>query len=167
MRCVLLFALLPVCCGCGTSAPAAPGTVAIAKKAETAKAPEPQPPTFAPKADPNAKIPEVPVPPPVEMVRVPARAGASRKGDYDQLIFTTPLTAYFSIKEQIIFDANIPKAMEIFEGLRNRKPISHQEFMTEIIAKSNIRLPQLPPQHRYIYDPERGELMIERPKTAD
>ena len=73
----------------------------------------------------------------------------------------------FRCSEQMIFDSIIPNALKVFEATRNRKPASHQEFMTEIIGQSNIRLPSLPPQHRYIYDVELGELMVERPKTAD
>ncbi len=168
MRCICWFAafVLFFVAGCGTSAPTASGTVAKAKPSATM--PEPQPPKFAPKADPNATPPAAPPPPkPVEMVREVARPGVSGKGDYDPGIVTTPLTSYFSLKEQLVFDASIPKAIQIFEAARNRKLASHQEFMTEIIGKSNIRLPKLPPDHRYVYDPELGQLMVERPKTAD
>src|SRR6185369_7528988 len=100
---------------------------------------EPRPPQFAPKPDPSAKAP--PPPPPIEMVREVARAGVTDKGKYDPGILTTPLTANFSIREQLVFDAAIPKAMQLFEGVSNRKPRSHQEFMSEIIAKNNIKLP--------------------------
>lgn len=103
----------------------------------------------------------------VTVVRVPAKAGAVDPSRYDANIATSPLTAHFSIQQQLIFDGQIPKAMQIFEGVRNRKPSSHQEFMTEIIGKNGIKLPPLPPQHRYIYDPARGELMIESPQVAD
>jgi hypothetical protein len=104
---------------------------------------------------------------PVQYIREPARAGISDPSKYDKNIATTPLTASFSINQQLIFEASIPKALEIFEGTRNRKPNSHQEFMREIITKSNIRLPPLPPDYRYVYDPERGELMVEYPRPAD
>jgi hypothetical protein len=135
------------------------------KPSAPAPASEPLPPAFAPKPDPNAKAP--PPEPEVTMERVPARPGVSDKGKYDAGIFTTPLTANFSMKEQTIFNYTIPKALEIFEGVYNRRPRNHQEFMSEIIAKNNVHLPVLPPQHRYIYDPERGELMVERPKTGN
>lgn len=104
---------------------------------------------------------------PVQYIREPARAGISDLSKYDKNIATTPLTAAFSINQQLVFEASIPKALEIFEGTRNRKPNSHQEFMREIITKSNIRLPPLPPDYRYVYDPERGELMVEYPRPVD
>ena len=103
----------------------------------------------------------------VEMIRIPAKAGAADPEKYDAGIATTPLTAQYSLQQQLLFDTAIPKAIRLYEETRNRKLASHQEFMSEIIAKSNIRLPPLPPQHRYIYDPERGELMIEKPRAAD
>lgn len=159
--------LLAVACGCdGTTTRPSPAP----REAKQTVTPEPQPPNFAPPPDPNAPAPtakSVEPPPEVEMVREPARAGVTGKGNYDATIIGTPLTAHFSLKEQIIFDVAIPKALTLFEQTRNRKVRSHQEFMEEIIGKSNIRLPPLPPQYRYVYDPDRGELMVERPKSAE
>jgi len=126
----------------------------------------PQAPKFAPPPSADA-APVVEVAAPREMIREPARAGVSDRGKYAALIYTTPLTAHFSIQEQIVFDSKIPNAMKVFEGIANRKPGSHQEFMSEIIRKNNIRLPPLPQDCRYVYDPELGELMVERPKPAD
>jgi hypothetical protein len=151
--------------GCDTSPSSAPSVTTKPKKPPIETAAEPQAPQFAPKVG-EAVAPASP-PPPVEMVREVARAGVSDKGKYDAGIVTTPLTANFSIQQQLIFDAQIPKAMQLFEGINNRKPNSHQEFMSQIIVKSSIRLPSLPPGHRYVYDPELGELMVERPKTGN
>ena len=115
-------------------------------------------PTAAGAAAPNA---------PTEFVRVKARAGVLDSANYDPGIVTTPISANFSMKQQMIFDFQIPKALELFEQLRNRRPNSHQEFMREIIQKGNVRLPTLPRYYRYIYDPEVGEFFIERPANAD
>lgn len=104
---------------------------------------------------------------PTEFVRVKARAGVLDAENYDAAIVTTPISANSSMKQQMIFDFQIPKALELFEQLRNRKPNSHQEFMREIIQKGNIRLPTLPPYYRYIYDPEAGDFFIERPANAN
>lgn len=153
-----------VCVGCETKPPPSAAVVREAKK--PASPPEPQAPVFAPPPDPHAKAP-LDKPVEVEMVRERARPGITDKGKYDPSIIGTPLTANFSLKEQLLFEVAIPKALDLFEQSRNRKVASHQEFMQEIIGKSNLRLPPLPPQHRYIYDPDRGELMIERPKGAE
>lgn len=162
--------LVAACVGCETKpTPTAPS----ARETKPPPAPEPQPPQFAPPPDPAARPPrdqasdEKRKPAEVEMVRVPARAGVTGKGQYDPTIVGTPLTAHFSLKEQLMFDVAIPKALELFEQTRNRKVASQQEFMTEIIGKSNLRLPPLPPQYRYVYDPQRGELMVEMPRGAN
>lgn len=104
---------------------------------------------------------------PTEFVREKARAGVIDKEKYDPGIVTTPISAHFSLSQQMIFDFQIPKALELFEQLRNRKPNSHQEFMREIIQKGNIRLPTLPPYYRYIYDPEEGDFFIEHPADSN
>jgi hypothetical protein len=35
--------------------------------------------------------------------------------------------------------------------------------MKEIIEANSIKLPKLPPGEKYIYDPAKGELQVERP----
>ena len=41
--------------------------------------------------------------------------------------------------------------------------LSREEFMREIIKNGGIKLPELPRGQRYVYDPKRGELMVEKP----
>jgi len=161
--------------GCEPTAVGSGGKTSSATRADRDEAEAPQPPKFAPPPSADA-VPVVEVNDvadvakvgaPREVIRERARAGVSDRGNYDGLIFTTPLTANFSIQEQIVFDSQIPNAMKAYERVANRKPNSHQEFMTEIIRKNNIRLPPLPQNCRFVYDPELGELMVERPKPAD
>jgi hypothetical protein len=165
MKRILAIAAVLVCAGCDSTVATQPKADSKAKKSDALTAAEPEAPKFAPKV--GEAVAPVPPPPPVEMVREVARAGVSDKGKYDPGIVTTPLTANFSLQQQMVFDMQIPRAMQIFEGLRNRKPDSHREFMSEIIGKHQIKLPSLPPEHRYVYDPERGQLMVERPKTGN
>jgi hypothetical protein len=54
--------------------------------------------------------------------------------------------------------------MQLYEATNGRKPRTHEEFMEQIVKFNAIPLPQLPPDCRYIYDPEIGELMVEHPK---
>ena len=96
--------------------------------------------------------------------RVSAKAGVGKEGQTlkgrDGPLLT-PVNAYFSAKQKVVFDIQIPKAMGLYEALNGHAPKSHREFMRGIV----IKLPPLPDGHRYIYDPDKGELMVERPKS--
>ena len=120
-----------------------------------------QTPTFA---APGAGKPKAAPLPEVETVREVASSAQTAKGKYEVNVFTQPASAYFTVKDRVVFQVQIPKAMRLFDFTKGRKPNSHDEFMTEIIAKNGIKLPELLPDHRYVYDPKLGELMVERPK---
>ncbi len=93
----------------------------------------------------------------------PAAPGVTGKGNYQPGLITTPVRAYFRVQERLIFEVQIPHAMQRFEAENGHKPRSHEEFMEKIIKANNLELPELPPDHRYVYDPEQGELMVEHP----
>jgi hypothetical protein len=93
-----------------------------------------------------------------------AQVGATGKGNYGSPgIVTTPISVYFQAQEQLIF-LSVQHAVDIYQGLNGYKPKSEDEFMKEIIEANQIKLPQLPPGHKYKYDPQKGELMVERPQ---
>jgi hypothetical protein len=50
----------------------------------------------------------------------------------------------------------------MYKGLNGSNPKTHDEFMSKIIQENNIQLPELPPGDKYVYDPEKGELMVEK-----
>jgi hypothetical protein len=140
-RCWLVSVLAGVCLGCDST-----NVVPVHKPA--AQAPPP--------AQPAQEI---------EMVQEKAEVGVGEKGrELGAGLVSTPVKAYFLTKERIVFEIQIPKAMQLFEAEKNRKPQSHDEFMEQIIKFNAIPLPRLPPDSRYIYDPETGELMVEHPK---
>ncbi len=56
-----------------------------------------------------------------------------------------------------------PRPCRYSKRLNGRKPNSHEEFMEKIIKEGKINLPELPAGQRYVYDPEQGQLMVERP----
>jgi hypothetical protein len=78
-------------------------------------------------------------------------------------VLVEPAKAFFRVEQRMVFDVQIPQALQLFAATEGRKPNSHDEFMTKIIAANNIQLPRLPPGQKYIYSPEKGELMVERP----
>ncbi|MFK7770191.1 MAG: hypothetical protein AB8B55_23475 [Mariniblastus sp.] len=54
----------------------------------------------------------------------------------------------------------IEKNIQLFHATTGRYPKDHEEFMTEIIKKYNLKLPQLPKSRKYQYDVEKHELVI-------
>jgi hypothetical protein len=127
----------------------------------------------------NANAPQAPQAPqaPVAhvepaMERVVAEVGVGEKGrrlDQDHVVdaIAAPAKALFNTKERVVFEIQIPQAMQLFKATEGRMPKSHQEFMDKIITFNNIPLPELPAGHIYVYDPAAEELMVERPEAAE
>ena len=99
-----------------------------------------------------------------DTVQQKAEVGVGKRGrGYGQGVLMTPLSIYFSTQERLAFNVIIPHAMQLFKATENRAPKSQQEFMEKIIKDNDIRLPDLPSGHRYVYDPKTEELMVEQP----
>ena len=103
----------------------------------------------------------------VETERVKAEAGVGKQGQIigdKEGIFRTPVKGYFKAKQQIVF-LSVEHALNLYEGAEGHKPKTHEEFMSKIIEFNRIQLPELPEGHTYVWDPEAGELLVERPKS--
>lgn len=95
---------------------------------------------------------------------VRADVGVGQKGrTLERGFITTPVQVYFRSQEHMAFRIQVPQALQLFQAEHGRRPESHEEFWREIIEKNGIRLPTLPPGHKYVYVPEAGELMVEVP----
>jgi len=93
-----------------------------------------------------------------------AGVGSGEKGrGYGAGPIATPAAAYFAAQERVAFDIEIPHALELYKATEGHAPTTHAEFMRSIIEANRIRLPTLPPGHRYLYDPKSERLMVERP----
>jgi len=98
-------------------------------------------------------------------VRVKAGVGVGEKGrGYGGGPVTTPVAAYFAVQERVVFDIQIPHAVDLYKATEGHAPRTQDEFMRDIIAANQIRLPTLPEGHQYIYDPQAGQLMVEHPQ---
>jgi hypothetical protein len=143
--------------GCDSSAPstaAAPPTP-----------PLPALPTVPAPAAPVAPVVPTPALPETETVK--AEVGVGQRGrslDEYEGVVVTPVKSLFAAKERLTFEVAVPQALLLFNATEGRFPKSHEEFMQKIIVANNIQLPELPPNHRYKWDPEHNELMVERPK---
>jgi hypothetical protein len=128
------------------------------QKVDLGAAPAPKPKTMDLDTEPAPK-PE----------RVKADVGVGKRGrsldDYDsgvEAVIAGPAKAYFGFREKAVFQIQIPQAMQFFKAAQGRAPKSHEEFMSQIIEANSIRLPELNPGTKYVYDPEKEELMVER-----
>lgn len=98
-------------------------------------------------------------------VRVAAEAGVGKQGQSlknESGIMVEAAKAYFNVRQRSVFDIQIPQALKLFEATEGRKPRSQEEFMERIVKANNIKLPTLPGNDKYVYDVERGELMVEK-----
>ena len=91
-----------------------------------------------------------------------AKVGVGKKGEGygNNVPYLKPAATLWKAKEKIVFEIAIPKSMQLFEALNGRKPKTHDEFMTEIIKKGQIKLPELDKGLEYFYDGKKGELMV-------
>jgi len=118
-------------------------------------------------------LPPPPPPPPPENLAAPqqpktiqkkAEVGVGKKGrGYGKGYVATPIGSLFAFQERKVFEIEIPHAMNLFKAAEGRPPKDHEEFMEKIIRANHIRLPELPPEHRYRYDPQTEQLMVEQP----
>jgi len=153
----LTFCLMAIIAGCGGPAPD-----------DTADSPPEQP---AAEIQPESRTP----PPPPRMVREKAVPGVGEKGQgLGTGPVATPIAAGIRAEEKITF-MQITTSMKLYRALNGHFPKSHEEFMKEIIRANGIRLPELPPGQRYVYDAEKAAkmssydpndppLLVERPQ---
>ncbi|MGW8257069.1 MAG: hypothetical protein ACWGMZ_06265 [Thermoguttaceae bacterium] len=100
----------------------------------------------------------------IEMEKAGVGSGVKGRG-LGQGFIATPISAYFVMKERIVFDIKIPDAMRAYKFEHNFKaPMTNEEFMKEVIQKNRIHLPELPPGHYYLYDPKTEKLMVAKPR---
>jgi hypothetical protein len=102
-----------------------------------------------------------------ETERVKAEKGVGIKGrslDQYEGVIVTPAKAYFSARERIVFEVQVPSALNLYKASEGQAPKSHDEFMEKIVQANQIKLPPLPQGHKYVYDPMTEQLMVERPK---
>ena len=105
--------------------------------------------------------------PAVETERVKAAVGVGEKGrslDGESGMLVTPVKAFFSVQEKLTFEVQLTQAMSLYKATNGALPKSHDDFMAQVVKANGINLPKLPEGHTYVYDPQQGELQVERPK---
>jgi hypothetical protein len=77
-----------------------------------------------------------------------ARRGKSIAGGG---IITEPIRQNFLIRHRIAF-LQLKNNEKLYQASEGRMPESHDEYMTEIVEKGGVRLPELDPGWDYYYD---------------
>ncbi len=71
-----------------------------------------------------------------------------------------PAMSLFAVEQRMVFQVQIPQALDLYKASNGRLPKSHDEFMTQIIKANNIRLPELPAGQVYKFHPDDGQLYV-------
>ena len=157
MRTMMLFVVALLVVGCDESGTSTT-TATPPRPASAAPPPPPPPPGGAPEELDSEPEPKVD--------REVARTGVGKKGrNYGGGVISEPVRQYFRAQQQIQF-IKVTSAMNLYKGEHGFLPKTHDVFMKEIIEANEIELPELPEGLRYVYDPERGELMVEKPRPG-
>jgi len=126
--------------------------------------PRPTPPAVVYEPTPPPPPPTVPKPP--EMVQKKAEVGVGDKGrGYGQGIVATPVAAYFSTRERIAFDIQIPEALKLFKAAEDRAP-KRTKSSWRRSSRPTTSTCDAAPSHRYVYDPKQEQLMVEQPRGS-
>jgi hypothetical protein len=102
-----------------------------------------------------------------ETERVKAQAGVGIKGrslDEYEGVVVTPVKSYFAAKEPVVFEIQFPSQYRLYKAMEDSVPKDFDDLKAKVLDPYQIRLPELPPGHRYIWDAATEQLMVERPK---
>ena len=99
-----------------------------------------------------------------DVEREVAEVGVGKKGrGYGGGVVSEPIRDMFRTEQRMQL-LQVQQAMQYYKASNGHLPKTHEIFMKDIIQANSIQLPELPEGERYVYDPEQGELMVERPK---
>ena len=90
---------------------------------------------------------------------------ASADGQNPMGIITVPVKTLFVTQDRLVLQ-QIDHAMNLYKAEHGNAPASEAEFTNMIINANNIKLPRLPANQTYFYDPKDGELKIRKPGNA-
>lgn len=186
---LVLFAAIPLACGCTDfdqpSVKTTPPPVVIDKTpvAEETTPVEPVAPVDEPVAEPDPTIgpvpPEEPAVPdeatepdannapaeePTERVAAEAGVGVQGQSLTPGSAISRPAQTFFNTKQRLVFN-QVEQALQLYKASTDSMPQSTEEFMEKVIQPNGIELPKLPRGHTYVFDPESGQLLVEKPKN--
>ncbi len=103
----------------------------------------------------------------VERVEATVETVGTKGRSYGGGIITEPVSQLFKQKDRITL-MQLEQALKLYKAQHGRLPRTHEEFMREIVnnPQYGIRLPELPPGHEYVWDPQQGKLLVQRPASS-
>jgi hypothetical protein len=102
---------------------------------------------------------------PAEPQREVASPELTQKGHLESAdLISTPVNAYFSAQAKLAFD-RLPNEIQKYKLLSpdGKGPQSYEELVEKVIKPCGIKLPELRPGDKYVYDPMTEQLMIQHP----
>ena len=96
----------------------------------------------------------------------PADGEEVSDGEIKINMITGAAGAYGGMVEKVS-NIQIVQAVNLFKAMEGRYPKDHEEFMSEVIKKNNIRLAMLPHGSEYKYDVENHALVVVKVKKAE
>ena len=87
---------------------------------------------------------------------------ASADGQNPMGIITVPVKTLFVTQDRLVLQ-QIDHAMNLYKAEHGKAPATEAEFRDKIIEFNGIKLPRLPANQEYFYDPRDGELKIRKP----
>ena len=114
---------------------------------------------------PQRSVPRAPGP--TEQVEATVNTVGTRGRSYGGGIVSEPVSQLFKQKDRIHL-MQLEQAVKLYKAEHGRVPQTHEEFMQKIVnnPQYGIRLPELPPGHRYVWDPKQEKLLVERPASS-
>jgi hypothetical protein len=102
--------------------------------------------------------------------RVKAQAGVGIKGrsldEYEGAV-VTPVKALFRTKETITFVMQFQHQYDLYKAMEDRVPKDFDDLKAKVLEPYQIKLPELPMGHKYVWDAAKEELQVERPKLKN
>lgn len=163
ISCLAALSLCAAIAGCGQS------NYDTVDNAPAKKTPEyKQPIIGGGRPNPDPVKPAAPTGPSEVVKAEPGVAAQGRSLDqYQQgveAVISQPAKTLFTVREKAVFEIAIPQAMQLYKATHGHFPKTHEDFMKDVIDANRINLPRLIAGQHYLYDPEKAELMVQRPK---
>jgi hypothetical protein len=71
---------------------------------------------------------------------------------------------FFAAKERIVFEIQFPSQYQLYKAMDGQVPKDFDDLKSKVLDPYQIKLPPLPPGHKYVWEAAKEELQVERPK---